>query len=424
MKENNANERVLILAPVGRDASIMAELFTRRNFETHICGSLAECCVEMNSSVGALVLTEEALEVANVSELLQALRAQPQWSELPVIILTTGGESRLVRLLEMATEAAGSVTLLERPIGTNTLLHSLEVALTSRRRQYQVRDLLEQQRYNHILLRLANDQLADRARQLEGLVELRTAKLTQSNKQLKREITERERAEADRDLLHRRLLAAQEEERRRIACELHDQMGQNLTALNLGLKSLLNTDPRWKKLRGIVRPLQELATQTARDLHRVALELRPAALDDLGLVKAIRNLTQTWSARCRIDVDFEARKYESSGISSEIETTLYRVIQEGLNNIAKHSGAKRVGLVLRRAADHIQTIIQDDGRGFNTAAAHSDPNGNGHLGLLGIRERLGNIGGSLTLKSAPRRGVTLIVRVPILQGYAKEKQSN
>jgi len=424
MKENNANERVLILAPVGRDASIMAELFTRRNFETHICGSLAECCVEMNSSVGALVLTEEALEVANVSELLQALRAQPQWSELPVIILTTGGESRLVRLLEMATEAAGSVTLLELPIGTNTLLHSLEVALTSRRRQYQVRDLLEQQRYNHILLRLANDQLADRARQLEGLVELRTAKLTQSNKQLKREITERERAEADRDLLHRRLLAAQEEERRRIACELHDQMGQNLTALNLGLKSLLNTDPRWKKLRGIVRPLQELATQTARDLHRVALELRPAALDDLGLVKAIRNLTQTWSARCRIDVDFEARKYESSGISSEIETTLYRVIQEGLNNIAKHSGAKRVGLVLRRAADHIQTIIQDDGRGFNTAAAHSDPNGNGHLGLLGIRERLGNIGGSLTLKSAPRRGVTLIVRVPILQGYAKEKQSN
>src|SRR5215831_19270509 len=131
MKENNANERVLILAPVGRDASIMAELFTRRNFETHICGSLAECCVEMNSSVGALVLTEEALEVANVSELLQALRTQPQWSELPVIVLTTGGESRLVRLLEMATEAAGSVTLLERPIGTNTLLHSLEVALTS-----------------------------------------------------------------------------------------------------------------------------------------------------------------------------------------------------------------------------------------------------------------------------------------------------
>ena len=231
MKENNASERVLILAPIGRDASVMAELLTRRKFETHICGSLADCCVQINSSAGALVLTEEALEVANVSELLQALRTQPQWAELPVIVLTTGGESRLFRLLELARQAAGSVTLLERPIETRTLLRSLEVALASRRRQYQVRDLLEEQRYNHILLRMANEQLADRARQLEGLVELRTAKLTQSNKQLKLEMTERQRAEADRDVLHRQLLAAQEEERRRIACELHDQMGQNLTAL-------------------------------------------------------------------------------------------------------------------------------------------------------------------------------------------------
>jgi|SRR5215510_6659082 len=421
MKENNANERVLILAPVGRDAWMMAELLTRHKFETHICRSLADCCAQMNSSVGALVLTEEALEVANISKLLQALHTQPQWSELPVIVLTTGGESRLVRLLELAREAAGSVTLLERPIGTTTLVRSLEVALTSRRRQYQVRDLLEQQRYNQILLRLANEQLADRARQLEGLVELRTAKLTQSNKQLKREITERQRAEADRDLLHRRLLAAQEEERRRIACELHDQMGQNLTALNFGLKSLLNSDSRSKKLRGVVRPLQELATQTARDLHRVALELRPAALDHLGLVKSIRNLTRTWSVRCHIDVDFDASNYEPTGISSEIETTLYRVIQEGLNNIAKHSGAKRVGLVLLRAADQIQTIIEDDGRGFDTADAHSEATGCGRLGLLGIRERLGNIGGSLNVKSTPGRGVTLVVRVPIFQAYAKEK---
>jgi len=198
-------------------------------------------------------------------------------------------------------------------------------------------------------------------------------------------------------------------------------MGQNLTALNFGLKSLLNSDSRSKKLRGVVRPLQELATQTARDLHRVALELRPAALDHLGLVKSIRNLTRTWSVRCHIDVDFDASNYEPTGISSEIETTLYRVIQEGLNNIAKHSGAKRVGLVLLRAADQIQTIIEDDGRGFDTADAHSEATGCGRLGLLGIRERLGNIGGSLNVKSTPGRGVTLVVRVPIFQAYAKEK---
>ena len=424
MQRNNPGESVLILAPVGRDAAAMAELLARGGFEAQICGSLEDCCAQINAGAGALVLTEEALELTNVSRLLQALNTQPQWSELPVIILTTGGESRLAQLLELTAEAAGGVTLLERPIGTTTLLRSIEVALNSRRRQYELRDLLEELRRNELELRQAHEQLADRAQQLETLVKLRTAKLAESNEQLQREMAERERAEVAREALRRKLLYAQEEERRRIARELHDQMGQNLTALNIGLKSLLNGDPRSKKLRGIVQPLQELATQTTRDLHRVALELRPAALDDLGLVKAIRNLAETWSTRCGIEVDFEAAQYESAGISSEIETTLYRVIQESLNNVAKHSAAKHVSLVLRRATDHVQAIIEDDGRGFETASALSAANGHGRLGLLGIQERLGDIGGSLNIESAPTLGATLIVRVPISKPHAKKDQSN
>jgi Signal transduction histidine kinase, glucose-6-phosphate specific len=117
--------------------------------------------------------------------------------------------------------------------------------------------------------------LADRAKQLQTLVELRTAKLAKSNDGFAMRWTERE-------ALRRKLLQAQEEERRRIARELHDQMGQNLTALNVGLKSLLDGQSR-SGLGSRVQHLQELATQTARDLHRVAVELRPAALDDLGL---------------------------------------------------------------------------------------------------------------------------------------------
>jgi signal transduction histidine kinase len=145
----------------------------------------------------------------------------------------------------------------------------------------------------------------------------------------------------------------------------------------------------------------------------VALQLRPAALDDLGLVKAIRALTETWSTRCRIDVDFEAGQYDPVGISSEIETTLYRIIQEALNNVAKHSSATRVALVLRRTADHVQAIIEDNGRGFDARVASPSGNGSGRLGLLGIRERLGVVGGSLKLESAPESGTTLIVRIPI-----------
>jgi signal transduction histidine kinase len=415
MEKNNSKERVLIIAPVGRDAQVMGELLSRHGFKPQIFASLAEGASQIKAGAGVLVVTEEALELGSLSQLFEALAAQPAWSELPLIILTTGGESRLTRLLELTADAAGSVTLLERPISTTTLICSLEVALNSRRRQYQVRDFLEEQRRTGRELREAHEQLADRAKQLEILVESRTAKLAESNEQLRGEMAERE-------ALRRKLLHAQEEERRRIARELHDQMGQNLTALNVGLKSLLDRQSR-SDLGNRVQRLQDLATQTARDLHRVAVELRPAALDDLGLVKAIRALTETWSTRHGIDVDLEAGRYEPAGISSEIETILYRIIQEALNNIAKHSGATRVALVLRRTADHVQAIIEDDGRGFDARVAPQSGNGGGRLGLLGIQERLGMVGGNLNVESAPERGATLFVRIPISKANEKEKKS-
>ncbi len=552
MEKNNSKNRVLIIAPVGRDAQGMAELLIGHEFEAQICGSLAECAAHIQSGAGALILTEEALELGSLSHLFEALAAQPSWSELPLIILTTGGESRLARLLELAADAAGSVTLLERPVGTTTLIRSVEVALNSRRRQYQVRDFLEEQRRkqseleqareslqrakqfddavmenmgeglytvdNHGLvtfmnpaaeqlfgwsfgelrgrkmhdmihykhpdgspfpveecpglqvlrfgktftsdedvfirkdgtffnvvysssplredgkitgvvvvfrdvtarkradeaLRQAHEQLADRAKQLETLVKSRTAKLAESNEQLRREMAERE-------ALRRKLLHAQEEERRRIARELHDQMGQNLTALNVGLKSLLDRQSR-SGLGSHVQHLQELAIQTARDLHRVAVELRPAVLDDLGLVKAIRALTENWSTRYGIDVDFEAGQYQPAGISSEIETILYRIIQEALNNVAKHSGATRVALVLRHTADHVHAIIEDDGRGFDAHVASQSGNGSARLGLLGIQERLDMVGGNFKVESAPERGATLLVRIPIPKAHEKEKK--
>jgi CheY-like chemotaxis protein len=117
MQRNSPAERVLILAPVGQDARLMAELLGRHRCQAQICHSLGDSCAQLNSGAGALLFTEEALELADVSELLQTLKTQPPWSELPLIILTTGGESRLARLLELTAAAAGSVTLLERPIG-------------------------------------------------------------------------------------------------------------------------------------------------------------------------------------------------------------------------------------------------------------------------------------------------------------------
>lgn len=411
MLSKDRDARVLVMAPVGQDARAIVQLLTNRGLSARICTGAAQCCAEITAGAGAVLLTEEALEMDQGLDVVDALKVQPAWSELPLIILTTGGDTRMIRLLELAAKAAGTVTLLERPVSAITLLRSVEVALNSRRRQYQIRDLLEEQRRSQGELRDAHEQLADRARQLEALVQERTAKLVETNEQLRREMNERERAEASREALRRQLLNAQEEERRRIARELHDQMGQNLTVLNLGLKSLYDAAP--DKFQDVVLPLQELAAQTARDLHRVALELRPSTLDELGLVKAVRHLADTWSAHSRIDVEVECSQYAPTGISAEAETTLYRIIQEALNNVAKHSGAKRASIILHRTADQAQAIVEDDGCGFDPTKPRSATDHDGGLGLGGIQERVSFMGGSLNIESAPNQGTTLIVRIPI-----------
>ena len=140
------NERVMVVAPLGRDATSIADLLNANGFAASICADPSKDADELVSA-GALIMTEEALEFAQIGYLLAALKNQPPWSELPVIILTSGGRSRLAQLLDVAARAARSATLLERPIATDTLLRAINVALRSRRRQYEVRDLIfEQQR--------------------------------------------------------------------------------------------------------------------------------------------------------------------------------------------------------------------------------------------------------------------------------------
>jgi signal transduction histidine kinase len=141
MPISKIEERVIIIAPVGQDADAMAKMLGAQGYPTEIATSLAELGEKL-ADAGVLLLTEEALEILQVSELLETLKAQPAWSELPLIILTRGGESHLMKLLDLIAEAAGSMTLLERPMAAATLLRSVQVALRSRRRQYQVRDLL------------------------------------------------------------------------------------------------------------------------------------------------------------------------------------------------------------------------------------------------------------------------------------------
>jgi PAS domain S-box-containing protein len=152
-------ERILILAPIGQDATAMARLLHSHGFVATICEAASEVCNHIKAGAGAFLITEEALESPQIPAVLEELAGQPPWGELPVIALTRGGESRRARLLNQVAQAAGSLTILERPLGEATLVRSVEVALRSRRRQYQVRDLLQQQRLVQAQLQRSEERL-------------------------------------------------------------------------------------------------------------------------------------------------------------------------------------------------------------------------------------------------------------------------
>jgi signal transduction histidine kinase len=208
-----------------------------------------------------------------------------------------------------------------------------------------------------------------------------------------------------RDAL-RRVVAAQELERQRLARELHDETGQALTSILLGLKPLEDsTSPDEARRR--VAEVRELVVSTLQDVRRLAVELRPAALDDFGLASAVERLAQTFREQSGLRVDLEARLAEER-LPSEVETALYRIVQEALTNIVKHSHATRVSILLTRRDASVAAVVEDDGEGFDPSV-----DAQGGLGIVGMRERLALLGGRLAIESAPTAGTTLMAEVPL-----------
>ncbi|MFY9290374.1 MAG: ATP-binding protein [Methylorubrum rhodinum] len=232
------------------------------------------------------------------------------------------------------------------------------------------------------------------------------------------DIEPRKRAEAERLDLLRRLGEAQENEQRRIARELHDQVGQTVTGLALGLKSLerLVEGSMGDRAGRHLQWLQSLAGEIGRDIHRAAVDLRPTALDDVGLREALATLLRQWTLRHEIRSDFQVMG-ESVRLPAAVETAIYRIVQEALTNVLKHARASTVSVSLEQRLEEVRVIIEDDGVGFDgeaepTAAAKPQ------LGISGIRERLSLLRGSLTLETSPGSGTTLFVRVPYPQQLA------
>lgn len=209
--------------------------------------------------------------------------------------------------------------------------------------------------------------------------------------------------------LSQRLMKAQEEERLHLSRELHDESGQLLAALMVQL-GLLERDADQP---GIVRERIGILKQATREiqdkLHRLAINLRPASLDHLGLVTALEQYVQEFRRQYNIDVEFEAVGMQDRRLPGEVETVLFRIVQESLTNVVLHAQATRVDILINLRDRRAVAIIEDDGVGFIPTA----PTVEGHLGLFGMRERVEMLGGKFTVESAPGRGTTVRVEVPL-----------
>lgn len=219
------------------------------------------------------------------------------------------------------------------------------------------------------------------------------------------------------------IINAQEQERKRIARELHDETSQVLTSLLISLavleESITTSEARYR-----IADTRTLAHQTLRAIRNLSIDLRPSALDDLGLLPALRWYIKEYQQKCSIEVEFQATSFKER-LPAEIETALYRIVQESLTNTARHANARKVCIMLKEEVDGVYATISDDGCGFDTQALQKTSvqergsgleSGSGlgrGLGLIGMQERAVLLDGSLEITSHPGQGTTVEVRIPI-----------
>ncbi len=234
-----------------------------------------------------------------------------------------------------------------------------------------------------------------------------TRHLGDSLTRLKREVAEREAAEKSLKRMSRQLITTLEAERAAIARELHDELGQVLTALKIEVVWLRkNIGPGPTEVHRRIRNMCATIDWTFDDVRNLALRLRPRVLDDLGLVAAVRWLTEDFERRTGIRTRFHSRDFRIG--DDTVSTNVYRVLQEALTNVMRHSGAGCVNIDLSVSGGNLRAVVSDDGNGFDTGMAC----GTGALGLTGMRERVHLIDGELNIISGPGKGCTVILEVP------------
>ena len=233
-----------------------------------------------------------------------------------------------------------------------------------------------------------------------------------------REVTEKKKIESVRRerTIMQRLLSAQEAERNRIARDLHDHLGQRMTALRLHVEAMAERCGGHDAAAEDFSTLREMTSRIDRDIGYLSWELRPTEIDELGLPDAVRSFVSEWTRHYGVEAEFHSiarAAGDDARLPRETETNLYRIVQEALNNIAKHAHARHVTVLLQVRRDFVMLTIEDDGDGFDPSAPRQRGSSRGGgLGLRGMAERAELMKGSLDVESSPGVGTTILVRVP------------
>jgi signal transduction histidine kinase len=376
---------VLVLAPFGKDTALLSKVLGQSGITVFSYRTLEELTVAIGEDSGAVILTEENLHDDAIGKLAQKLSVQARWSDLPLIVFTGSGMSTASTELAVRSRAPlGNVVLLERPLRPATLISAVRTALAARTRQYEIRD--------HLKDREAAEQALRRAHNvLESKVEDRTAALRK---------------------LSSRLMRVQDEERRRIARELHDSLGQYLAAAKINLE-VLSTE--LKNDFGYLTEAQQLIDRAISDIRTLSHLLHPPLLDEAGFGSAARWFVEGFGKRSGIVTRLRMPS-DLDRLPPEIETALFRILQEALTNVHRHSGSRNVEIRLTLYQSVVTLAIDDNGKGIpqDVLERFSKSGLNLGVGLAGMRERVKELGGRLELESG-KTGTRLKAIIPIAE---------
>ncbi|HHY27373.1 MAG TPA: HAMP domain-containing protein [Desulfitobacterium dehalogenans] len=240
-----------------------------------------------------------------------------------------------------------------------------------------------------------------------------------TNRERESLLTKLKENEGMRIQLLEKVMTAQEEERKRISRELHDETSQALTSLMVSLK-VLEAETSISSVGEQAQEMRQVVSQTLDEVHHMARELRPSVLDDMGLIPALGRYIRDYQEKYGIEVDFHASGFDGQRLTAAAEVALYRIIQEALTNVAKYAQADSVSVVLDWRDHWVTAIVEDDGLGFDVENVITGPSHG--LGLFGMRERASLLGGSLKIESKPGTGTTVYIKIPIQDDYAETRE--